>query len=42
MNQVFHEYLDQFIVVYLNDIVVYNATLEEYKMHLKLVFYKLR
>ena len=42
MNQVFHEYLDQFVVVYLDDIVVYSATLEEHKMHLKLVFDKLR
>ena len=29
MNQVFHEYLDKFVVVYLDDIVVYNSTLEE-------------
>ena len=42
MNQVFHEYLDQFIVVYLDDIVVYSTTLEEHKVHLKLVFDKLR
>ena len=33
--------MDQFIVVYLDDIVVYSATLEEHKMHLKLVFDKL-
>ena len=42
MNQVFHEYLDQFVVVYLDDIVIYNTTLEEHKVHLKLVFDKLR
>ena len=42
MNQVFHEYLDQFIIVYLDDIVVYSTTLEEHKVHLKLVFDKLR
>ena len=42
MNQVFHEYLDQFVVVYLDDIVVYSTTLEEHKMHLELVFDKLR
>ena len=40
--QVFHEYLNQFVVVYLDDIVVYSTTLEEYKVHLKLVFDKLR
>ena len=42
MNQVFHEYLDQFVVVYLDDIVVYSPTLEEHKVHLRLVFDKLR
>ena len=41
MNQVFHEYLDQFVVVYLDDIVVYSPTLEEHKVHLRLVFDKL-
>ena len=34
MNQVFHEYLDKFIVVYLDDIVVYSSTMEEHKNHL--------
>ena len=38
MNQVFHEYLDKFIVVYLDEIVVYNATMEEHKEHLAKVF----
>ncbi|XP_023519358.1 uncharacterized protein LOC111782791 [Cucurbita pepo subsp. pepo] len=42
MNQVFYEYLDQFVVVYLDDIVVYSTTLEEHKVHLKLVFDNLR
>jgi len=42
MNQVFYEYLDQFVIVYLDDIVVYSTTLEEHKVHLKLVFDKLR
>ena len=34
MNQVFHEYLDKFVVVYLDDIVVYIAMMEEHKEHL--------
>ena len=42
MNQVFHEYLDKFVVVYLDDIVVYSSTLEEHKDHLKRVFQKLK
>ena len=42
MNQVFHEYLDKFMVVYLDDIVVYSAAMEEHKEHLAKVFQKLR
>ncbi|XP_022930069.1 uncharacterized protein LOC111436556 [Cucurbita moschata] len=42
MNQVFYEYPDQSVIVYLDDIVVYSTTLEEHKVHLKLVFDKLR
>jgi len=41
MNQVFHEYLDKFVIVYL-DIVVYSSTMEEHQRHLRLVFEKLR
>ncbi|KAA0063458.1 uncharacterized protein E5676_scaffold110G00320 [Cucumis melo var. makuwa] len=42
MNQVFHEYLDKFVVVYLDDIVVYSTTMEEHRDHLKKVFQKLK
>ena len=42
MNHVFYEYLDQFVIVYLDGIVVYSTTLEEHKVHLKLVFDKLQ
>ncbi|KAL4032370.1 hypothetical protein IC575_005441 [Cucumis melo] len=42
MNQVFHEYLDKFIVVYLDDIVVYSTTMEEHRDHLQKVFQKLK
>ena len=31
MNQVFHEYLDKFVVVYLDDIMVYGVTIEEHQ-----------
>ena len=40
MNLIFHEYLDQFVVVYVDDIVVYSRTLEEHMMHLEIVFDK--
>ena len=42
MNQVFHNFFDKFMVVYLDDIVVYSATMEEHKRHLEMVFQKLR
>ena len=42
MNQVFHDYLDKFVVIYLDDIMVYSSSLEEHKRHLRLVFERLR
>ncbi|GJR65636.1 putative nucleotidyltransferase, ribonuclease H [Tanacetum coccineum] len=38
MNKLFHPLLDKFVVVYLDDIVVYSHTLEEHVLHLKHVF----
>nr|GFB58200.1 uncharacterized protein [Tanacetum cinerariifolium] len=38
MNKLFHPFLDKFVVVYLDDIVVYSHTLEEHVLHLKHVF----
>ena len=38
MNQVFHEYMDKFVVVYLDDIMVYSVTIEEHKEHFARVF----
>jgi hypothetical protein len=42
MNKVFMEYLDKFVVVFINDILIFSKTEEEHKKHLRLVLEKLR
>ena len=42
MNDVLFDYLDAFVVVYLDDIVVYSQTLTEHEKHLRMVFQHLR
>ena len=42
MNRVFEEYLDKFVIVFIDDILVYSRTMEEHELHLKLVLEKLR
>jgi len=37
MNRVFKEYLDKFIVVFIDDILVYSKSLEEHEQHLRFV-----
>jgi hypothetical protein len=42
MNKVFMEYLDKFVVVFIDDILVFSKTEEEHEKHLRLVLEKLR
>jgi hypothetical protein len=42
MNKVFMEYLDKFVVVFIDDILVFSKTEEEHKKHLRLVLEKPR
>jgi hypothetical protein len=42
MNKVFMEYLDKFVVVFSDDIVVFSKTKEEHEKHLRLVLEKLQ
>jgi hypothetical protein len=41
MNKVFMEYLDKFVVVFIDDILVFSKTEEEHEKHLRLVLEKL-
>ena len=36
MNLVFHEYLDSFIIVFIDDILIYSKTREDPEQHLRL------
>jgi hypothetical protein len=42
MNKVFMEYLDKFVVVFIDDILVFSKTEEEHEKHLRLVLEKLQ
>ncbi len=40
MNDVFHEYLDDFVVCYINDIFIFSKNKEDYEHHVSLVLEK--
>jgi hypothetical protein len=42
MNKVFMEYLDKFVVVFINDILIFSKNEEEHNEHLCLILQKLR
>ena len=42
MNKVFMKFIDKFVVVFIDDILVYSKNEEEHKEHLRLVLEKLR
>jgi hypothetical protein len=42
LNKVFMEYLDRFIVVFIDDILIFSKTMEEHEEHLRFVLEKLR
>ena len=42
MNKVFMEELDKFVVVFIDDILIYSETAEEHAEHLRIVLEKLR
>ncbi len=42
MNDIFQEWLDDFVVVYIDNILVYSNSMEEHVEHLWKVFQRLR
>ncbi|GKC60718.1 putative reverse transcriptase domain-containing protein, partial [Tanacetum coccineum] len=42
MNRIFHEYLDKFVIVFIDDILVYSKSEEEHEQHLRIVLEILR
>jgi hypothetical protein len=41
MNKVFMKYLDKFVVVFIDDILVFSRNEEEHEEHLRIVLWKL-
>ena len=42
MNKVFSDYLDKFVIVFINNILIYSKSNEEHEQHLNLVLQRLR
>jgi hypothetical protein len=42
MNDIFREWLDDFVVVHINDILIYSSFMEEHAEHFRKVFQRLR
>ena len=42
MNSVLSKYLDKFVVVFINDILIYSKTKEEHDKHLQIILQVLR
>src|SRR5919197_1410394 len=42
MNHIMREFLEKFVLVYIDDVIIYSETFEEHIEHLKQVFEKLR
>lgn len=37
VNSIFHQFLDKFVLIFINDILIYSQNMEEHKEHLHIV-----
>lgn len=42
MNNIFHQHLDKFVLIFIDDILIYSRSIEEHKEHLCIVLQVLR
>ena len=42
VNEIFFRYIDEFVIIYLDDILIYSQNVESHKKHLFMVFQKLK
>jgi hypothetical protein len=42
MNDVFREYMDEFVMICINDILIFSRTAEDHLKHVKLILARLR
>jgi len=42
MNRIFHPYLDQFVIIFIDDILIYSKSPQEHAHHLRIVLSILR
>ena len=42
MNRVFRDFLDQFVIVFIDDILVFSKNEKDHKMHLRLMLQRLK
>eukprot|EP00253_Pinus_taeda_P022443 PITA_22443 len=42
MNSIFHQYLDRFVLIFIDDILIYSRMVEEHQEHIRMVLQTLR
>jgi hypothetical protein len=42
MNNIFHEFLDKFLIIYLDDLLIYSDNLAKHKKHVQMILERLQ